>query len=503
MRRKVKSQTGIKRPRAIPAQQLDIRIAAANGQPLFVQIRDQIQHHIANRSLVAGMRLTPIRTLASQLGVNQITVAKAFRELADARLIEGRRGGGSFVRAQTSLAKSDQQPGRPLLAERLFELAHAPGVVSFTSNYPTPDSKTVRAFRSSLAQATEAALDSCFVYDAPIGRASLREQIKALLKVENIDASLSNIMVTSGAQQAINLSLDALLEPGTAIIVEQPAYYGVLNAARKMHLRILEAPLESDGMDLNAVEGYLVRNESKVIYTNPTFQNPSGVTMNEQKRRGLIELSRRFGAVIIEDDHSHELRFSGKPVPAIRALAEPDDLVLYARGFGKTLLPGIRLGYLVMTDALRQRLLAARAYADLHSNGFMQEVLACFLASGHHIGAISRFRQTYSARQTRLYQALTAQMPENTVITKPDGGLSLWLTLPEGADSSELYFRAVRRGVAFIAGDVFYATPSHTRSLRISFGLNKGDEVDEGVKRLCSVVTDLLSPRSVHNLFTP
>jgi DNA-binding transcriptional MocR family regulator len=500
---KTKSQTGIKRPRAIPAQQIDIRIAAGSGQPLFVQIRDQIQKCIAKRVLLPGMRLPPVRTLARQLGVNQITVAKAFRELVGAKLIEGRRGGGSFVRAQTSLATPDHQPGRPLLAERLFELAHAPGVVSFTSNYPVPDAKTVRAFRSSLAQATEAALDTCFVYDAPIGRASLREQIKAMLKAEGIGAGISNIMVTSGAQQAINLSLRALLEPGKAIIVEQPAYYGVLNAARTMHLRILEAPIESDGINLNAVEDYLIRNESKVIYTNPTFQNPSGVTMSEQKRRSLLALARRFGAVILEDDHSHELRFSGKPVPPIRALAEPDDLVLYARGFGKTLLPGIRLGYLVMPDALRQRLLAARAYADLHSNGFMQEVLACFLAGGHHLGAIARIKQTYSTRQKRLYQGLVTGMPEGTVVSKPEGGLSLWLTLPEGADSSELYFRAVRRGVAFLAGDVFYPAPSQSRSLRISFGLNKGDELDEGVKRLCSVVTDLLSPRSVHNLFTP
>jgi DNA-binding transcriptional MocR family regulator len=503
VRRKTKSQTGIKRPRAIPAQQIDIKIAAGTGQPLFVQIRDQIQNHIANRTLMPGMRLPTVRALARQLGVNQITVAKAFRGLADAKLVEGRRGGGSFVRSQTAAISNDQQSGRPLLAERLFELAHAPGVISFTSNYPIPDPKTIRAFRSSLAKATEKTLDTCFVYDHPIGRASLRDQIKAMLQTEGVDTSISNIMVTSGAQQAINLSLRALLGPGKAIIVEQPAYYGVLNAARMMHLRILEVPLESDGMNLNVVEEYLVRNESKVIYTNPTFQNPSGITMSEEKRRALLALARRFGAVIIEDDHSHQLRFSGKPLRAIRALAEPDDHVLYARGFGKILLPGIRLGYLVMPDGLRQRLLAARAYADLHSSTFMQEVLACFLADGYHLSSISRAKQTYSARQKRLHQALMAGMPDGTVISKPEGGLSLWLTLPEGADSSELYFRAVRRGVAFIAGDVFYATPSRSRSLRISFGLNKDTEVDEGVKRLCSVVTDLLSPRSVHNLFTP
>ena len=503
MRQKAKSQSGIRRPRAIPAQQLDIKIISTTNQPLYVQIRDQIQTYIVNNTLLPGMRLPPVRNLAQQLGVNQITVAKAFRNLAEAKLIEGRRGGGSFIRAQSAMPAMDHQTSGPLLAERLFELARAPGVVSFTSNYPVPDSKAIRAFRSALVEATEKALLNCFVYDSPIGRANLREQIRAVLQSEGITSTIDSIMVTSGAQQAIDLSIRALLNPGKAIIIEQPAYYGTLNAARALHVRVLEAPLEADGMDLNIVEDYLSRNESKVIYTNPTFQNPSGVTMSDAKRRALLALARRFGAVIIEDDHSHELRFSGKPVPAIRALAEPNDLVLYVRGFGKTLLPGIRLGYLVMPDALRQRLLAARAYADLHSNSFVQEVLACFLSKGHHRGVIARVKQAYGVRQKRLYQRLVVGMPKGTAINKPDGGLSLWLTLPEGADSSELYFRAVRRGVAFVAGDVFYAAPSRSRSLRVSFGFNNDDEVDEGVRRLCSVVTDLLSPRSVHNLFTP
>ena len=151
-----------------------------------------------------------------------------------------------------------------------------------------------RAFRSALEEATENALPNCFVYDSPIGRANLREQIRTVLQSEGITSTISNIMVTSGAQQAIDLSIRALLEPGKAIIIEQPAYYGTLNAARALHLRVLEAPLEADGMNLNIVEDYLVRNESKVIYTNPTFQNPSGVTMSDGKRRALLALARRF-----------------------------------------------------------------------------------------------------------------------------------------------------------------------------------------------------------------
>lgn len=486
--------------------QLAITVTVNTDRPLFVQIREQIQQYIANKTLLPGMRLPPVRVLARQLGINQITVAKAYRELAENNLAEGRRGAGSFIRGyeeRISRVASERVGTKPLLAERLFELARAPGVIAFSSNYPIADSKTIQAFRASMIHASEESLDDCFLYDLPLGRIKLREQIQRGLESESISVDASNIMVTSGAQQGVDLTIRALVKPGKPVIMEQPAYYGVINAARGMHARILEVPLQPDGMDLNILEHHLVRSHAQLIYTNPTFQNPSGVTMSEEKRRALLVLARRHGAVIIEDDHSHELRFSGKPVPAIRALAGPDDLVLYSRGFGKTILPGIRLGYLVMPDALRQRLLATRAYADLHSNVFMQEVLARFLSQRHHLKTVSRLRQKYGGRQQTLYKGLVAGMPEGTIVHKPEGGLSLWLTLPEGADSSELYFRAVRRGVAFLAGDVFYAAPSHPRSLRVSFGFNKDDEIEEGVARLCSVVKDLLSPRSVHNLFRP
>jgi len=328
----------------------------------------------------------------------------------------------------------------------------------------------------------------------------LRQQIHAYLKAQGTAVDPDNVMVTSGAQQAIDLAVRSLVAPGAAVAIEQPAYYGAINALRGVRARMLEVPLEHDGMDLDILERHLVREQARVIYTNPTFQNPTGITLSETKRRRLLALARRFGAVIIEDDHSNELRFARKPIPAIRALAEDDDLVLYIRGFGKTFLPGVRLGYLVMPDAFRQRLLMAKAHADLHCNSFIQEAMAQFLARGSHEPILARMLDVYGRRQRQLYDSLVAGMPAGTTVGHPDGGLSLWLTLPEGADVSELYFRAVRRGIAFVAGDVFYAAPTHTRSLRISFGVNRPDEVEEGVLRLCSVVKDLINRRNTHNL---
>ncbi|MGH9694283.1 MAG: PLP-dependent aminotransferase family protein, partial [Bryobacteraceae bacterium] len=320
-------------------------------------------------------------------------------------------------------------------------------------------------------------------------------QIQTYLKEQSIETDADNVVVTSGAQQAIDLSVRALVSPGAPVIVEKPAYYGAINALRGVRARILEVPVEDDGMNLDILKSYLIRDRARFIYTNPTFQNPTGTTMSEAKRRTLLALAREFNAVILEDDHSSEIRFSGQSVPAIRALADENDLVLYARGFGKVFLPGTRLGYLVVPDSLRRKILMGKAYNDLHSNSFMQEAVACYLAKRSYPKLLERQREKYGHCQRLLYDGLVAGMPAGTTVNHPEGGLSLWLTLPEGADVSELYFRAVRRGVAFVSGEVFYASSFKSRSLRISFGLNQPHELEEGVERLCSVVKDLLNRR--------
>lgn len=497
--RKITMKTSQKRPRAIAAEPLSLTLSGNNGRALFVQIREHVRDLIVCGTLLPGMRLPPVRALAQQLSVNQITVAKAYRELAKNNLIEGRRGGGSFVRASGNQMVVDSPADTtapPLLAERLFELARAPGVIAFTSNYPAVDDATIADFRDCILFAATEKLDACLHYDPPLGRPELRRQIQIYLKAQGIDTDADNVMVTSGAQQAIDLSVRTLVPPGAPVIVEQPAYYGVINALRGARARILEVPLESDGMDLEILKNHLIRDRARLIYTNPTFQNPTGITMSEEKRRALLSLAREFGAVILEDDHSPELRFSGKAVPAIRALADENDPVLYARGFGKVFLPGSRLGYLVVPDALRRKLLMAKAHTDLHSNSFMQEAVARYFALHTYPKLLEGLREKYGRYQHLLYDGLVTGMPSGTKVSQPEGGLSLWLTLPEGADVSELYFRAVRRGVAFVSGEVFYPSQSNSRSLRISFGLNRSEELQEGVERLCSVVKDLLSRRN-------
>jgi 2-aminoadipate transaminase len=493
------------RPRAVPATSLPIALAKDGDRPLFVQIREQVTDMIVRGELRSGIRLPPVRSLARQLKLNQMTVAKAYKELAAGGFVEGRRGGGTFVRsrnhahgfrAQSGDGTAAAQDNRPLLSQRLFELARAPGVIAFTGNYPQLDDACLEEFRACLTTVANGDLAPLFRYDPPMGRPELRLRVAEFLREQRLAVSADDVVVTAGGQQGIDLVVRCLVPHGAAVVIERPAYYGAINALRGVGAHILEVPLEADGMNIAMLEAHLKRHRPRLIYTNPTFQNPTGVTTSDEKRRAILKLARHYGVAILEDDHCPELRFAGKPAPTIRSLAEPDEPMFYVRGFGKALLPGCRIGFVLAPASSRQALLAQRAATDLHGEAVMQEAMALYLARGRYREFIAAMRKTYAERQRALCDSLRQGMPDMTLVTVPDGGLSLWLTLPDGADVSELYFRAVRRGVAFVSGEVFYASRSDLRTLRISFGLNRPDELREGVERLCSVVRDLVKQRS-------
>ena len=495
---------GLRHPRrrAVAPSEFAIALTKGNGRPLFMQVHEQIVDRIAAGELTPGMRLPPVRRLAKQLGINQMTVAKAYKDLAEAGFVEGRAGGGTHVRVPNGTSSRRARgletaaPG-PLLSERLYELSHAPGVIGFTSNYPAPDSDCAKEFEICLQSVIADGLAPYFSYDPPNGRVGLRRCIANYLAEQGVSTPPEDVIVTSGAQQAIELVVRLLVPHGASVIIERPAYYGVINALRTVGARILEVPLESDGMDIEKLEAHLSRHRPRLIYTNPTFQNPTGVTTSIEKRQSILALARKHGVAILEDDHNSELRFSGSSIPSIRALAEPDDNVFYVRGFGKVYLPGTRLGYVTAPAHARRSLLALKAHSDLHTNGIMQEAMARFLGRRNYPKILERMKKAYGAKQRQLVRSLSAGMPPGTLIGHPEGGLSLWVTLPEGTEVSELYYRAVRRGVAFVAGEVFYTSQINPRTLRVSFGLLDKDVLEEGVARLCSVAKDLMRPRSI------
>ncbi|WP_207476466.1 aminotransferase-like domain-containing protein [Arenibaculum pallidiluteum] len=480
-----------------------VPLARDGGVPVFAQIRDRLIAMIDSGEIAAGTRLPPIRALASTLSVNPMTVAKAYRELAERGHVRSRGSGGTFVLAGASPPPAgDAPPGRPEpqavpLTARLFELARAPGVIGFTANYPGPAEGDVVTFRrrlSELAQDPES--DRFFRYDPPAGRLCLREEIARMAEEQGMSVRPGEVMVTAGGQQAIDLVVRALLRPGDLVLVERPTYFGALNAMREAGARFAELPLGPDGPDLGRLEVLLAAEPPRLVYLNPTFQNPTGATLGAAKRQAILDLLIRRGVPLLEDDHCPELRFRGDPVPPFRALPGAAETVFYARGFGKALVPGVRLGFLLAPAWAHRRLAELKSLTDLQSNAFMQGALASWLASDR-VATVERLVRVYGARQQALVDALRAGLPPGSGVSQPDGGLSLWIALPGEVPSGDIYYRAVNRGVAFVPGAPFYATAPDSRTMRLSFGLVPDHEIREGARRLCSLICDLSDP-SMH-----
>jgi 2-aminoadipate transaminase len=467
-------------------------------------LREQIRRHLAglieSRRLPPAAPLPPVRALAAMLGVNPMTVAKAYRELAVAGLVEGRGRSGTRVRtARPSLAPQSHRSlprdrhERVSTSERLFELARAPNVIALTGNYPRPEDSGAPEFQACVAELVSGPLAAnYFRYDPPAGRRELQEAVSGFVASSGIACPPGRVIITAGGQQAIDLVLRSVRQRGGGVVVERPAYFGILNAIRSAGLRAYEVPVGPAGMDLDILESVLKQEGPRLICVNPTFHNPTGTTIPIESRRRLLSLARQHGALILEDDHCPELRFDGEQVPALAALEGAADLVFYARGFGKAFVPGIRLGFLLVPVSHLRPLLATKASADLQSTALMQGALARFFARGHHQTATNRLLTAYAPRREQLLRALADCLPQAIRVHPPAGGLSLWLTMDRAAPASELYYCAAGHGVAFAAGEAFYARPPAELALRISFGLTPPEQIAEAAERLGNSLRDLL-----------
>jgi 2-aminoadipate transaminase len=470
------------------------------GESLREQIRRHLAELIETRQVPPTAPLPPVRALAAMLGVNPMTVAKAYRELAVAGLVEGRGRSGTRVRTVRSLQAPKSQRAQPRdryarvsTSERLFELARAPNVIALTGNYPRPEDSGAPEFQACVAELVSGSLATdYFRYDPPAGRRELQESVSAFAATSGIECPPGRVIITAGGQQAIDLVLRSVDQRGRGIVVERPAYFGILNVVTSAGLRVYEVPVGSAGMNLDILESVLKQHRPRLICVNPTFHNPTGTTMPLENRRRLLSLARQYGALVLEDDHCPELRFDGEHVPALAALEEAADLVFYARGFGKAFVPGIRLGFLLTPASHLRRLLAIKAASDLQSTALMQGALARFFARDYHKVATNRLLTAYAPRREQLLRALAHRLPKAIRIHPAAGGLSLWLTMDRAAPTSELYYCAAGHGVAFAAGEAFYARPPAELALRISFGLTPPRQIAEGAERLGSSLHDLL-----------
>jgi 2-aminoadipate transaminase len=466
--------------------------------PLYRQVAEQMGSLIRSGVLSAGCRLPTVRQLAADHGLTRLTVQSGYAELQIQGLIESFVGRGTFVakRAQTlppagvpATAILEQSPVEPttwrnqsLLAE-LVLMTEQPDLLSFAQAIPEPATYPIRELRYAL----QSALDQpdALSYGPIQGETLLREQISATLLERGIAASPDTLLVCSGAQQGIDVALRALAQPGEVILTEEPVYPGIIELAAARAQRVVTIPMDQDGIQLQALEAACIAHRPSLLYTVPTFHNPTGISLVAARREALLTLARTYGLSIVEDDVYGMLSYED-PAPLPLKALDRTGQVIYITSFSKSLAPGLRLGVLVANLEQVRRLAAAKQSCDLICSPLLQRALAIYLRRGHFAVHLQRVRTLYRERRDTLLLALDHYLP-GCSYTRPSGGLSVWVNLAEHLNESDFCREALERGVGVARGQAFFVRPQQRGYLRLSFGSHTSAQILEGMKILGEV----------------
>jgi GntR family transcriptional regulator/MocR family aminotransferase len=473
-----------------------------NNVPLYQQIQNYLRTQIQSEQLLPGTKLPATRKLARDLGISRITVQNAYADLESEGFISSREGSGSYVLSpiQTSPYHSgDEMVSWPLWQQDLSDtgsqtletvsaqnLIHTPAtdLITFTgvgdpAHYPVKDFH--KAFRTVINRQGVIALE---YGDFGAGYLPLRQTITHILASQGIRANPENVLITSGSQQALALVCQILLKPGDVLLVEKPTYNLALDLFQVLDLKIVGVPVDKDGLQTELLEPLLQQYHPKLLYTIPNFQNPSGVCLRGPRRRELIQLAGRYNLAILEDDFAGDLRFEGRAQPAIKAL-DPGGQVIYVGTFSKMLMPGLRVGYLVAEGPIFERLVQIKHVTDLTTSTLIQHTLHDYVTVGRYQVHLRRSTQLYRKRRDAMLAAIKKYLPADVQMIPPEGGLFIWLRLPEGISSQELLSKALEQGIEFAPGGRFFPEPTEGEPyLRLNFATQTPDKIEEGIHRL-------------------
>lgn len=341
------------------------------------------------------------------------------------------------------------------------------------------------------------AISTRFDYGATEGEPELLAQLAKYLEREGFTTDPERLLITSGGMQGLDIAFKLLVDPGDTVLVETPTYTNGIATARSYQARLLEAPIDEDGLVVEALPDLVARlgQTPRVIYTIPTFQNPSGVTLSETRRRLLLELADEWDAVIVDDDPYGALRFDGKTVPSFSQLSPGNPRIVQVRTFSKILAPGLRIGWMDIDPELRQLAVNAKQAMDTCTNVPLQHVVAGYLATGALDGHLTRLRAVYLERKNALRKALHDRFGSDVTTTDPEGGFFLWLALEgryKGIDTEELFPNALRHGVAYIPGPAFTDSGTFRNALRLCFATSSPERIAQGVERLGAALDEQL-----------
>jgi 2-aminoadipate transaminase len=466
--------------------------------PLHRQVYEQLSAAILSGRMAHGERLPPTRELAGSLGLNRSTLATAFERLESEGLIRSHVGKGTFVEGPGKrvdwaavMPAEEISPGEPV------SVAPLDAVISFSASRPSQIQFPLDEFRETCREVIDSAdapqilqLGSAGGY-GPLRRYLLNEARRLEFAREDDD-----ILITSGAQQAFDLIQRVLAANGETVLIEDPVYPGLRNAFTRGGARVIGVPMGESGIDLAALEKSLEREHPRLMVLTPNFQNPTGSTIPAADRQTILELAQKAGTIIIESDLYGGLRYQGEDVPSIKRMDESGDTILLG-SFSKIAFPGLRVGWVIGPRRFIARLTEAKEACDLHSDQLSQAVLLKFAESGRLEAHRKKMIAAGAERLNACLECCAKDLPSDSYFTRPEGGMSVWVVLPETVDASELAKRALAENVSFLPGRYFAVSRAHPHSLRLCFVGLSPEQIQFGMRVLGQLIkTELTQGRS-------
>ena len=475
------------------------------GEPLYVQILNRLRDWIESGKLPENSKLPTNRELAGILNVDRSTIARAYSELSQLGMIESHVGRGTFVRsrqAQTSSVPASgtiswndrfsrsSQTAFDIMAKQSPPAPITADLISFAGGLPTEEFYPQSQFEQIVRDVLESGdAGSMFEYSPAEGHTLLRRQVLRHLEQEGIEANDDELLIVSGSQQAIDLVTNVFVDPGDAVLLEDPSYFWAICNFRARQARCVPVAMDQNGIELGSLEHALATHRAKLIYLMPSFQNPTGATIPLDRRLRVLELAHQYSVPILEDNFVGDLRYDGDKLPTLRALPGGRNHVIHQGTFSKALCPGLRLGWLIAPPEVLSRLLLAKRVSDLSTNSMAQITLARYLSAGLYSEHLEKVRQAYKQRRDTMLGALhrwlqPAGKGRAPRWSTPEGGLFIWLTLPSGLSARELLRFAEKEGVTFSSGDLFFLTGDRKEYVRLCFIQTAEPVIEEGIRRL-------------------
>ena len=382
----------------------------------------------------------------------------------------------------------------PSVIREILKVVARPDIISFAGGMPAQDLFPYDELQAAAeaAFATQEMALKALQYGPSEGYLPLRQAIAEQLTAEGIDLTGNQILVTTGSQQGIDMVAKAFLDPGDEVVVANPTFLGALQSFASYEAKFVTVPMDEEGMKIEALARALENRKPKFIYAIPTFQNPTGISMSEARKAELYAVARLHGVPILEDDPYGDLYFTPERPTSLKSI-DRDHGVMLLRTFSKVLAPGLRVGYAVVPTEVMTRLLPIKQSGDLHTSAFTQVMIHEYLTTGALDGHLARLREVYRRRRDLMLDAIKAHFPQGCSWTRPEGGLFIWVTLPNGMAAASLLEEAIAsQKVAFIPGQPFYAHGGGESTFRLNFSNASEDQIEEGIKRLGAVLRQAL-----------